>query len=124
MSFKPVLNQYRLSVFFEIIIQGDLNDKKFIASSVALILLPSVLSGCTANTFRYNSGDNHEIVVEGTVSYNYLKECYYVEIENPDYNKTEYYIANKDGYYSSDTHTLVGYFYYGLTYKQRNISKK
>lgn len=89
-------------------------NKKFIASSVALTLLPSVLTGCTVNTFKYNSRYNQEIEVEGYVSYDFLKECCYVEIENPDYDKIEYYIANKAGYYSSDTHTLVGYFYYDL----------
>ena len=88
-------------------------NKKFIASSVALTLLPWVLTGCTVNTFKYNNGDNHEIAVSGVVSYDFIKECYYVEIENPDYDKIEYYIANKAGYYSSDN-TLVGYFYYDL----------
>lgn len=92
-------------------------NKRFIASSVALTLLPSVLTGCTANTFRYNSGDNHEIVVEGTIPYDYLKECYYVEIENPDYNKMEYYIASKDNVLSIQyygTNKVVGYRYYDL----------
>ena len=73
-------------------------NKRFIASGVALTLLPSVLTGCSAG-FKYNEGDNHQIVASGTISYDYLKECYYVEIENPDYDKTEYYIAERKEYH-------------------------
>lgn len=73
-------------------------NKRLIASGVALTLLPSILAGCTAG-FKYEEDNNHQIVVSGSIPYNYLKECYYVEIENPDYDKTEYYIAERKEYH-------------------------
>ena len=73
-------------------------NKKIVSSSIALTLLPSIIAGCTAG-FKYEEDNNHQIVVSGSIPYNYLKECYYVEIENPDYDKTEYYIAERKGYH-------------------------
>ena len=91
-------------------------NKKYAAISIALSLLPSVLTGCTPYGFKYKENSNNEIVVEGTVSYEYLKNCYYVEIENPDYDKIEYYISEKNGIYKSEYYTskLFGYTYKDL----------
>jgi len=85
-------------------------NKKYAAISVALSLLPSVLTGCTANGFKYKENSNNEIVVEGTISYNQLKNCYYVEIENPDYDKMEYYISKKERTYRSDLYLYIDLF--------------
>ena len=68
-------------------------NKRFIASGVALTLLSSAFTCCTARVFKYTENSNNEIIAEGTVSYDYLKNCYYLEIKNPDYDKIEYYIA-------------------------------
>ena len=91
-------------------------NKRFIASSVALTLLPSVLSGCTANGFSYNEDKNGQVVASGTIDYDYLKNCYYVEIENPNYDKIEYYIAERKGIYESHIYSssLSGYVYNDL----------
>lgn len=92
-------------------------NKRFIVSSIALTLLPSILTGCSAYGFKYEEDDNGQVVLTGTISYEYLKECYYVEIENPDYDKIEYYIASKDNVLSIQyygTKKVVGYRYYDL----------
>ena len=87
-------------------------NKRFIASGVALTLLSSVFTGCTARVFKYTENSNNEIIAEGTVSYDYLKNCYYVEIENANYDKIEYYIA----------HLEVNYNFYGPNvYKYVNL---
>lgn len=70
-------------------------NKRYAVISVALSLFPSVLTGCTSYGFKYKENSNDEIVAEGTISYDYLKKCYYVEIEDQDYDKTEYYITRR-----------------------------
>lgn len=89
-------------------------NKRIISSSIALALIPSVLTGCTTSRFEYSTNENNEIVASGTISYEILKDCYYVEIENPDYDKMEYYIASKDNYQYYAANTVVGYSYYDL----------
>lgn len=103
-------------------------NKKYAAISVALSLLPSVLTGCTANGFEYKENSNNEIVAEGTISYDQLKNCYYVEIENNDYDKMEYYVTKI--YFGSyiDLLTEKGIFKtlldYDIDINNRRLNKK
>ena len=86
-------------MFFEIIILGWLNDKKinkkFVASSVVLTLLPSVLTGCTQG-LKYEENENGQVIVSGNITYNTLKNYYFVEIENPDFENIDYYLTYRD----------------------------
>lgn len=66
-------------------------NKKIVSSSIALTLLPSVLTGCTMKITKNH--DNSVITEDKGIPYDYLKKCYYLEIKNPDYDKIEYYIA-------------------------------
>lgn len=78
--------------------------------SIALSLLPSVLTGCSPNRFSYDSNEKNEIVANGTINYSVLKECFFIEIENPDYDKIEYYIAERRS--SGGLFNVREYYYY------------
>lgn len=70
-------------------------NKRFIATSIALTLLPSVLTGCR-NGLEYQENENGQVIVNGNISYNTLKNYYFIEIDNPDFDNTEYYIAQRE----------------------------
>lgn len=71
-------------------------NKRFIASSVALTLLPSVLSGCSISGFQYIPDENNQVTPSGYITYETLKNYYFVEIDNPDFESIDYFIAERD----------------------------
>lgn len=71
-------------------------NKRFIVSGVALTLLPSVLSGCSAGGFKYYPDENNQITPSGYITYDTLKNYYIVEIDNPDFDSSDYYIAKRN----------------------------
>ena len=89
-------------------------------------LLPAVLTGCNPNRFSYDTNENNEIVANGTINYAVLKECFFIEIDNPDYEKIEYYIVERrtgGGFFG-----VPEYYYYddittGKRVFQRETSK-
>ena len=66
-------------------------NKKIISSGVALTLLPSVFTGCTMGHTKNH--DNSVLSEDKGISYDDLKDCYYVIIENDSLQENEYYIA-------------------------------
>lgn len=71
-------------------------NKRFIASSIALDILPSTLTEWTTNSFQFIPDENGQVVTSGHITYNTLKKYYFVEIDNPEFDKIKYYTANSD----------------------------
>jgi len=76
-------------------------NKKLLASTLALTFLTIPLVGCSKSTFEYSTNEQGEVVATGTVDYDVLKKCYFVQIEKTieidekNYKKSECYIAKK-----------------------------
>ncbi len=56
--------------------------------------------------FEYDTNKSGEYIAKGTINYEILKNCCFVEIENPSWKSTEFYICKKETtYYSNNTST-------------------
>lgn len=69
--------------------------KRVLTGSVALTMLTSSLTACNNNYFTYEESSNGEIITSGTIGYDILKKCYYVEIYNSTCETIEYYIVSR-----------------------------
>lgn len=49
--------------------------------------------------FKYSVNESGEYTADGTMNYEKLKECFFVEIENPSWKSTEFYICRKEKTY-------------------------
>jgi len=77
-------------------------NKKICVGALMLTLLTTPLTGCSnSNTFQYSTNEQGEIVATGTIDYDVLKKCYFIQIEKTIeidgkcYKKSECYIAKK-----------------------------
>ena len=77
-------------------------NSRFAAGTLMLTLLTTSLTGCSRpNTFEYSVNELGEVVVSGTLDYDELKKCCFVQIEKTieidgkNYKKSECYIAKK-----------------------------
>lgn len=84
-------------------------NKRFIASGAFLTLLPSVLTGCSTSSNKQDITYSKVEDIDRS-EYDFLKNCYYIEIENNNDEK-EYYIANRYKYYEGG---INGYKYHDL----------
>ena len=69
--------------------------KRVLTGSVALTMLTSSLTACNNNYFTYEESSNGEIITSGTIGYDILKKCYYIEVYNSVYDTTEYFITSR-----------------------------
>lgn len=79
-------------------------NKKLVAGTISLTLLTISLTGCSNTGFTYVKNDQGQYELVDEVDYNDLKDCYFIVIENPDYEKTEFYICKRSVTLSSEYH--------------------
>ncbi|MBQ9071599.1 MAG: hypothetical protein IJY25_00370 [Bacilli bacterium] len=77
-------------------------NSRLAAGVLMVTLLTTPLTSCSsANTFEYSVNEQGEVVASGTLDYDELKKCYFIQIEKTieidgkSYKKSEYYIAKK-----------------------------
>lgn len=68
---------------------------KKILFNLALASTLFITTGC-AKKFDYKTGDNGEIVAEGYINFDYIKECYLLEIRNLN-NENKLFICTLHG---------------------------
>ena len=73
--------------------------KKIITGTIIFALSTSTLTGCRAYGFAYVN--NNEGIRQATVTVDnkYIEDCYYIEINNPNYENIESYITVKQNDY-------------------------
>lgn len=101
--------------------KGKVNNinKRILIGTITLALVNGSFVGCSSvQSFQYSTNEQGEIVTEGTTDYNYLKECYFIVVENPDYEMTEFYIASKVQRYYSHLPVSDTYYYSVLNGKE------
>ncbi len=73
-----------------------------LAVSVAVTLSGAIVTAVIVSNeneknkyFNYSINESGEYIVDGTIKFEDLKKCYFVEIENPTCNSQEFYICRK-----------------------------
>ena len=84
----------------------DIN-KRFIASGVAFILLPSIFLGCNTSNGLYNEKDSRKEQPDDS-DYDFLSNCYYIEINNSETKQSDCYITNRNEFQDGGK---TGYIY-------------
>lgn len=73
-------------------------NKKLLTVPVAFTFVTCSIVGCAkipVNNISYETSSDGQISATGTIDYKLLKEYYFVEIQNSDFDLNEYYIARK-----------------------------
>ncbi len=73
--------------------------KKLLVGTMALVLSTSTLTGCKAYGFSYENNNEGIRYATGTVDNKYIENCYYIEINDPNYENVEKYMTVKETAY-------------------------
>ena len=73
--------------------------KKILTGSVIFVLSTTALTGCRAYGFSYVNNNEGIRYATGTVDNDYIENCYYIEIKDPNYENVESYMAVKENSY-------------------------
>ena len=73
--------------------------KKILAATITLSISATTLTGCSAYGFTYESNNEGVRYATGTVANKYIENCYYIEINDPNYENVEKYMTVKETAY-------------------------
>ena len=96
------------------------------------IITPIILAGSmvgysvwtknSAKMYNIETSDDSQISETKTINYNILKDCYFIEILNPDFELREYYITYKNLHGTVDSNVRI-YSYVDVSSKMKVFSK-
>lgn len=98
-------------------------NKKVLAGLLTFSLVPMIFSGCEErDQFTYSINEQGEYVVEGNIEFDLLKNYYFIEIDNVQFQTKEFYIAERRkiaGRYG----VVLGYYYIDI-FTQNEVFRK
>lgn len=98
-----------------------------VSATVPIILAGSMVGYSiwtmnSAKMYNIETSDDSQISETKTINYNTLKDCYFIEILNPDFELREYYITYKNLHGTVDSNVLT-YSYVDVSSKMKVFSK-
>ena len=73
--------------------------KKILIATITLVVSTNSLTGCRAYGFTYENNKEGIRYATGTVDNKYIENCYYIEINDPNYDNIEKYLTVKETAY-------------------------
>lgn len=96
------------------------------------IITPVILAGSmvaysaciksSSENLNIETNNDDQVLSVDTINYNVLKDCYFIEILNPDYDLREYYITYKDLHGTVDSNVRI-YSYVDVSSKMKVFAK-